>query len=78
MQKHFKIPQKKNTLLLGMVARLVYQKGIDLLLENLTDILKLPVQVVILGSGDLELESRLKQWSLKHPDKILHFRTRPG
>jgi len=70
LQKHFKIPQKKNTLLLGMVARLVYQKGIDLLLENLTDILKLPVQIVVLGSGDLELESRLKQWALKHPDKI--------
>lgn len=70
LQKHFQLPQKKNTLLLGMVARLVYQKGVDLLLEHMADILELPLQLVIFGSGDLELESRLKQWSLKHPDKI--------
>lgn len=70
LQKHFNLPQKKKSLLLGMVARLVYQKGVDLLLENMADILNLPVQIVILGSGDLELESRLKQWALKHPDKI--------
>lgn len=70
LQKHFKLPQKKKVLLLGMVARLVYQKGVDLLLEQMEDILELPVQIVILGSGDLELESRLKQWSLKYPDKL--------
>ena len=70
LQKYFKLPQKKNTLLLGLVARLVYQKGIDLLLENMEDILKLPVQIVILGSGDLELESRLHRWSTKHPEQL--------
>jgi len=70
LQKHFNLPKKKNTLLLGLVARLVYQKGIDLLLENMEDILKLPVQIVILGSGDLELESRLHRWSNKYPEQI--------
>ena len=70
LQKHFSLPQKKKVLLLGMVARLVYQKGVDLLLEHMAEILKLPVQIAILGSGDLELESRLKQWTLKHPDQI--------
>ncbi|MCU7955365.1 MAG: glycogen synthase GlgA [gamma proteobacterium symbiont of Bathyaustriella thionipta] len=70
LQKHFNLPKKKNTLLLGLVARLVYQKGIDLLLENMDEILKLPVQIVILGSGDLELESRLRRWSNKHPDQL--------
>ena len=70
LQKYFKLPQQKDILLLGMVARLVYQKGLDLLLESMEDILNLPVQIVILGSGDSELESRLKQWTLKYPDKI--------
>lgn len=70
VQKHFNLPKKKNTLLLGIVARLVYQKGIDLVLENMEEILELPVQIVVLGSGDLELESRLRQWSNKYPDKI--------
>ncbi len=70
VQKHFNLPRKKNTLLLGMVARLVYQKGIDLLLENMEEILKLPIQIVILGSGDLELESRLRRWSNKYPEQL--------
>lgn len=70
LQKQFALPVRKNVLLLGLVARLVYQKGIDLLLEQMQEILKLPVQIAILGSGEPELESRLKQWSFKHPDKI--------
>jgi starch synthase len=70
LQKHFNLPETKKNLLLGMVARLVYQKGVDLILEHMQEILELPVQIVILGSGDLELESRLRQWTLKHPDKI--------
>ena len=70
LQKHFALPVKKNVLVLGLVARLVYQKGIDILLEHMHEILKLPVQIAILGSGEPELESRLKQWSFKHPDKI--------
>ncbi|MBE9525700.1 MAG: glycogen synthase GlgA [Proteobacteria bacterium] len=74
LQNHFKLPltrsDGKEILLLGLVARLVYQKGVDLLLEQMEAILELPVQIVILGSGDLELESRLKQWSLKHPEQL--------
>lgn len=70
LQKHFNLPRKKNVLLLGMVARLVYQKGVDLLLEHMQEILELPVQIVILGSGDLELESRLHQWSYKYPEQL--------
>ncbi len=70
LQKLFGLPKKKNVLLLGMIARLVYQKGVDLILENMEDILQLPVQIVILGSGDLELESRLRQWVNKYPEKI--------
>ncbi len=70
LQSHFNLPRKKKTLLLGLVARLVYQKGIDLLLENMEEILQLPVQIAILGSGDLELESRLRCWTTRYPNKI--------
>ncbi|MCU7837502.1 MAG: glycogen synthase GlgA [gamma proteobacterium symbiont of Taylorina sp.] len=74
LQKHFKLPltrpDHKDILLLGMVARLVYQKGVDLLLEQMEAILELPVQIAILGSGDAKLESRLKQWSIKYPKQI--------
>ncbi|HXY62702.1 MAG TPA: glycosyltransferase, partial [Nitrospirota bacterium] len=38
--------------LLGMVTRLVDQKGMDILTDALPDILSLGVQLIILGSGD--------------------------
>ncbi|WP_198262640.1 glycogen synthase GlgA [sulfur-oxidizing endosymbiont of Gigantopelta aegis] len=70
LQKHFHLPVNKNVLLLGMVARLVYQKGVDLIIKDMEDILELPVQLVILGSGDEELEKQLTQWAKKYPEKI--------
>lgn len=74
LQNYFKLPltrsDNKDILLLGMVARLVYQKGINLLLEQIEAILELPIQIAILGSGDLKLESQLKQWSIKYPEQV--------
>lgn len=44
----------------GMVTRLTRQKGVDLLLNQLENfLLHQPVQVVILGTGDADLEGEL-------------------
>jgi len=45
--------------LIGLVSRLVAQKGIDLILDILADLLALDVQMVVLGSGDPAVEGRL-------------------
>lgn len=42
--------------LLGVVSRFTPQKGLDLLLAIAHDVLALPAQLVVLGSGDRELE----------------------
>ena len=68
--QHFGMPKKKKTVLLGMVARLVYQKGVDLLLEFMPQLLELPVQIVILGSGDEAIEKQLMYWAKQHPEQI--------
>jgi starch synthase len=70
LQKYFHLPNNKNVLLLGMIARLVYQKGVDLIIKDMEAILELPVQLVVLGSGDEELEKQLTQWANKYPEKI--------
>lgn len=46
--------------LLGMVSRLVDQKGIDLIINNMQEIIDKGIQLVILGSGELEIEEKLK------------------
>ncbi|HEY1771642.1 MAG TPA: glycogen synthase GlgA [Gammaproteobacteria bacterium] len=57
-------------MLLGVVARLVAQKGIDIILKALPALLKLPVQCVILGSGDMALQKALIEAAGRHPDQL--------
>lgn len=56
--------------LIGMVGRLVEQKGIDLLLEGWEELKQLSARWVILGTGDANLEERLRSLSESHPDRI--------
>jgi starch synthase len=60
----------RHDLLLGMVQRLAEQKGIDLFLAALEDLLALPVQIVLLGSGDPGYASRLREASARQPDRL--------
>ncbi len=54
----------------GLISRLVDQKGIDLVLDCLPEMLKLPLQVVLLGSGDKVFEESLQQLIETYSQKI--------
>ena len=56
--------------LLGMVSRLDVQKGLDLLVEILDDILSLDVGLVILGSGDEQIQQAIQQAAQRYPGRI--------
>jgi starch synthase len=47
--------------LIGMVSRLVYQKGLDVVADALEDIVGLGFDVVLLGTGDREIEERFEK-----------------
>ena len=64
------LTQQKKPLLLGMVSRLSEQKGLDLLLDSMTELIKLPIQLVILGSGEAHYEMALTQLAQHYPDRI--------
>ena len=49
----------KDKPLIGVVSRLAQQKGLDLVVDSLNDILKENVQLVILGTGDPQIESKI-------------------
>lgn len=70
LQQHFGLPQQQKVLLAGMVSRLVEQKGIDLVLNSLPLMLKLPLQLVFLGSGDRRYERALQQAARKYPQQL--------
>ena len=60
--------------LVGFVGRLVYQKGIDLLLEVIPDILsQTDAQFVVIGSGERELEQRLIDLTHRYPNRVFCY-----
>jgi starch synthase len=56
--------------ILAMVTRLDQQKGIDLMLDALVDMMDDRWQFVLLGTGDPALEEWAEQFSSIHPDRI--------
>lgn len=69
LQRSQKLPERHD-LLIGMIQRLAEQKGIDILLESLETLLALPLQLVILGSGDAVYQQRLTEFAKRFPKRI--------
>ena len=71
LQIKYALPVDKNIPIFVLISRLVEQKGIDLLLECLPEMLNLPLQFVLLGKGDKLLEQQLFRFSKKYPEKMV-------
>lgn len=56
--------------LLGFVGRLVDQKGVDLILAQMNQLLSQDCQLVVLGSGFPHYEQALKSIAEQHPSKV--------
>jgi starch synthase len=56
--------------LLGVISRLTYQKGLDLLPAIAPELLQHPVQIVILGSGEAPLEEAFLALAQDNPDQV--------
>ena len=70
LQRGLGLPVRGDLAVLGMVSRLVDQKGLDLLSFVMEEILMLDVQVVILGTGEPRYEEMLQAFADKYPDKF--------
>ncbi|QEL13549.1 glycogen synthase GlgA [Limnoglobus roseus] len=70
LQHKYNLPLEPKKPLLGVVARLVSQKGIDLILSAAPGFLDLGCQMVFLGEGDPEYHNELQQFRDKHPQQV--------
>ena len=61
LEKEMGLKEDENVFLLGVVTRLASQKGMDLVIERLSSLLKARVQMVVLGSGDKKMEQAFYQ-----------------
>ncbi len=69
LQAQIGLEQRTDLPLLAVVSRLTEQKGLDLLLEVAPQILKLPAQLVVLGSGGHALEHGWTALARKHKSR---------
>jgi starch synthase len=71
LQKQLGLNVDPNTLLMGVVSRIVEQKGIGLILQILDRFMSYTdAQLVILGTGDRELETQLWQAASRFSGRI--------
>lgn len=70
LQRRFNLPPDPRAPVLGVVARLVNQKGIDLVLSCAPGFLDLGCQLVVLGDGDRELHDQLQALRERRPDRV--------
>ncbi len=63
-------PARGGAPLLGMITRLVDQKGVDLLADGLERILEMDADLVILGTGLPKYHDYLTEAARKHPGRI--------
>lgn len=70
LQRQFNLDPSPDKLLLGVISRLSWQKGLDLLLETIPTILREDMQLALLGSGDRELQDRYQAAARAHPGRI--------
>jgi starch synthase len=70
LQRRFHLPEDPGAPVLGMIARLVYQKGIDLVMSAAPGFLDLGCQIVMLGDGDREYHDQLQAFRDKHPARV--------
>ncbi len=69
LQRELKLPVR-DVPVLAMVSRLTAQKGVDLVVEVLPDLMELDLQVVVLGTGDPVYESLLRALEARYPDRL--------
>lgn len=64
------LPVNASLPVLTWVGRLVEQKGIDFLLESLPKLMALPLQIILIGTGDARYEKTLRDWQHLFPERL--------
>jgi len=70
LQKELGLPQSKNTPLFGTISRLAEQKGVDIQLGALEEMLSADIQFILLGNGSPAYERGYHQLARRFPKKV--------
>lgn len=70
LQRELGLQQRDDCPLLGFVGRLVEQKGLELMLPVLAQLLDSPAQIVMLGTGEVRYEQALRELAARRPQSM--------
>ncbi|MDY6062273.1 MAG: glycogen synthase [Erysipelotrichaceae bacterium] len=73
LQYELGLNDNSEILVVGMVSRLTYQKGINLILDEIHHIMKMNVQVVVLGSGETNYEYAFKNLENQYKGRFVYY-----
>ncbi len=69
LQRELELPNR-DVPLLAVIGRLTFQKGFDLLIGVIPELMSLDTQIVVLGTGDQHLEKQFSAVKARYPDRI--------
>jgi glycogen/starch synthases, ADP-glucose type len=70
LRRELGLPMQDGLPLIGQIGRMEEQKGIDLILEVLPELLCAPLQLVMIGTGIKYFEEALRAAAANHPDRL--------
>lgn len=70
LQRLAGLPETNDLPVLAMAGRITEQKGYDLLMDVVEPLMRLDLQLVLMGSGDKKYESFIHKMSKKYPKKF--------
>src|SRR5439155_17129746 len=70
LQRRLGLAEAPRTPLLGVIARLVEQKGIELITRCADSLLLHDVQLAVLGEGDPDYHRQLRDLERRHPQRM--------
>ena len=74
LQKETGLPAKADVPVLGMVSRVTEQKGFDILIPALPELLREGVQTILLGAGERKFEAPLEELAASHPGFVAYLK----
>ena len=70
LQEQLGLPIDGETAMVGIVSRLVDQKGFDIIADVMGELMNLDIQLVVLGTGEEQYENLFRQNAWYHPEKV--------
>jgi len=68
--RRFRLEADETTPVAAFISRLTEQKGVELLLESMDDLLRLGLALLVLGKGERRYEEQLQERAGEHPRQV--------